>query len=693
MMSNAVRRISPPEEGEPSVSSQPANAQPTTKKRKRDPLVGTIVAGKYEIIDKLGEGGMGSVYRAKQAPIDRLVAVKVLLGKLAEDEVAVKRFEQEAKAVSKMQHPNTVTIFDYGKTDDGRLYLVMEFLKGRTLTDLLRADGPLSPAVTVHIVRQVCASLTGAHAAGIIHRDLKPDNIFLTDVGADRNFVKVLDFGVAKLADDKNAATLTQTGMIFGTPKYMSPEQAEGKPIDFRADIYAIGVVMFEMLTARPPFLADTAVALLLKHISEPPPEFKRIRPDLNIHPRLEAITMKALAKNPDDRFLMVSDLATELEACLFEISGSHSIPPMGVTGMGAIGSGPVPIPTEMVPGQSGQQSASGGTPLPPNAVPTGISLGMAPASGPSMPGAPATMGTAALGATQPGGRPSVGATAPHTAPMPAAALVEHGLGPATPASNTQPLGLGPAIDSVGGIAIDPSGPIRAPQKQGNALVYVGAAAVVLAGGILAFALTQSPGGTVSSAPLVESATPSTGGQPTPEPTKPEPTKPEPTKPEATAVAPKPPEPEARPEPVERTPRPTPTRPRPTETRPEPVKPEPAPVEDLKVTFRFESEPTGVLVVMDGAQIGRTPFTREFAKGIDLVSFVFQGDGLEAEKVVATLSADRTVRASLKATAAPAPKPVDPPPATTKPTKPTKTPKPGVPKELLEERVDDLKDL
>src|SRR5687767_6135302 len=188
---------------------------PPPKKKKQDQLVGQLLAGKYKILKKIGEGGMGSVYIANQEPIDRKVAVKVLLGKLAEDEVAVKRFEQEARAISRMQHPNTVTIYDFGKTEDDRLYIVMEFLKGTTLTNVIRKEGILVPPRACKIMRQVCASLADAHAAGIIHRDLKPDNIFLTDVGGDPDWVKVLDFGVAKLADSEGG-TLTQTGMIFG---------------------------------------------------------------------------------------------------------------------------------------------------------------------------------------------------------------------------------------------------------------------------------------------------------------------------------------------------------------------------------------------------------------------------------------------------------------------------------------------
>ncbi|MEO1339060.1 MAG: serine/threonine-protein kinase, partial [Myxococcota bacterium] len=339
---------------------------------KTDRLIGIELAGKYKIIQKIGEGGMGSVYIANQRPIDRKVAVKVLLSKLAEDEVAVKRFEQEAKAISRMQHPNTVTIYDFGRTierEDERLYIVMEYLRGQTLTQVLRSEGQLTSARAARIMRQVCASLSDAHATGIIHRDLKPDNIFLTEVGGDKDWVKVLDFGVAKLADAEGAGTLTQTGMIFGTPKYMSPEQAEGRPIDYRADIYALGVVLYELLVGRPPFLADTPVGLLLKHISEPPPPFSQVRPDLHIEPLIEAITMRALDKRPEGRQQVVSELAAELEGFERSISGPVSVP-----GLNTMATGPAGLPTEVNPEQQAQL-----TPrdlLPPGQVPSGLSLG-----------------------------------------------------------------------------------------------------------------------------------------------------------------------------------------------------------------------------------------------------------------------------------------------------------------------------
>lgn len=327
---------------------------------------------------------MGSVYIAKQHPIDRLVAVKVLLSKLAEEEIAVKRFEQEARAISKMQHPNTVTIYDFGQVEDSdggdRLYIVMELLRGVTLTRALRKGGPLPGPRASRILRQVCSSLADAHGAGIIHRDLKPDNIFLCELGGETDWVKVLDFGVAKLATSESAGTLTQTGMIFGTPKYMSPEQAEGKPIDYRADIYALGVVLYELLAGKPPFVSDTPVGLLLKHISEPPPPISQIAPGRVVDPGLEAIVMRALEKNPDRRQQQVTELAAELEqyerqtgpVALPDDLGRHgSIPPGLMAPSGRVG-----LPTEVVPGTLPGEAMTPAGLLPPDHVPADLSGG-----------------------------------------------------------------------------------------------------------------------------------------------------------------------------------------------------------------------------------------------------------------------------------------------------------------------------
>ena len=301
--------VPPGRSGEPApispasdMASRSEGAAARFGKPRPDRLLGSFIADKYRILEKIGEGGMGTVFLASQEPIDRQVAVKVLHHSLTSDDVAVRRFEREARVISRMRHPNTVTIYDFGRTQAGELYLVMEFLEGQTAAQLVRMNGPLPGLRGARIIRQACGSLGEAHEHGIIHRDLKPDNIFLTQFGDQQDFVKVLDFGLVKLADNDSVHQLTQTGKVYGTPRYMAPEQAEGKSIDHRSDIYTLGVVLYELLMGRPLFVAETMVALLVKHIQTPPPPMAAVRPDLDVDPRLESIVMWTLAKKPEDR-------------------------------------------------------------------------------------------------------------------------------------------------------------------------------------------------------------------------------------------------------------------------------------------------------------------------------------------------------------------------------------------------------
>jgi tRNA A-37 threonylcarbamoyl transferase component Bud32 len=666
-------------------------------KKRTDKLVGQLLAGKYKILKKIGEGGMGSVYIATQEPIDRKVAVKVLLGKLAEDEIAVKRFEQEARAISKMQHPNTVTIYDFGRTteeEDDRLYIVMEYLKGQTLTQVLRKDKVLAPARACKVVRQVCASLADAHATGIIHRDLKPDNIFLTEVGGDKDWVKVLDFGVAKLADSEGAGTLTQTGMIFGTPKYMSPEQAEGRPIDYRADIYALGVVLYELLVGRPPFVADTPVGLLLKHISEPPPPFSKVRPDLQIDPRLEAITMRALDKRPDARQQMVAELAAELEA--FERYATGQMPAM----MFASGTYPAPVqgglPTEVVPGTLPGAPVTPAGLYPPGMVPSNLSLG--PVSG----------ATAAMGSNQhPSGATAAafGASAQYR-PADAMPTAAQGAMPAasvqmTAQGLTHPVAAhGGYAETLGGISGEISGPFpggSAPAKKRSPLMFVGVGLLAAGVALAAVVFTSGQGQSFSASPVSEP------------PAAPNPSSVAALKPPAGTPPPAAAEPPASvaptPEPRTPDPSPTPTR-RPAATipaAPPPAEPPPA----TKVTLRFESEPTEALVLLSGKQLGITPFTHEFPKDADALTFVFTKDGFEKASRTVVTSRDQEVTATMDKKAEPVAKKAcldgsEPPcdkPTGTRPTLTTvKKPPPDKPppsdrieEDPLKERVGDLK--
>lgn len=226
---------------------------------RQDPLIGTVINQRFKVIERIGEGGMGAVYRAEQIGMSRSIAVKVLLRELTENETVLRRFHLEALAVSKLRHPNTIQIFDFGETEDGLLYIAMELLQGRPLVDVLRKEKQLSVKSALHVIAQVAMSLREAHSKGIVHRDLKPDNIFLETVDGDPHFAKVLDFGVAKVAEgDGKQKTLTQAGAIFGTPKYMSPEQSRGVETDARSDIYSMGVILYELLSGRVPLMLRT---------------------------------------------------------------------------------------------------------------------------------------------------------------------------------------------------------------------------------------------------------------------------------------------------------------------------------------------------------------------------------------------------------------------------------------------------
>jgi serine/threonine-protein kinase len=267
-------------------------------------LAGKEIAGRYRILTKLGEGGMGAVYRGEQISLRRTVAVKLLRPELSANQTLLRRFSAEAEAVAKLSHPNTVNVYDFGQDTDGSLFIAMEFIEGRSLRSAIAKEGPFAPQRALHIAAQVAASLADAHAHRIVHRDLKPDNVMLQDRGRQRDVVRVLDFGIAKLRDDTRGTqnAMTQAGDMLGTPQYMAPEQIKGEAIDGRTDVYALGCMIYEMVTARLPFEAPTIMAMLSKHLIEAPIAPSQRRPDLGLPPAIDQLVLAAMAKDPGHR-------------------------------------------------------------------------------------------------------------------------------------------------------------------------------------------------------------------------------------------------------------------------------------------------------------------------------------------------------------------------------------------------------
>ncbi len=282
----------------------------TIREKADDPLVGRALDNRWVVEAKLGEGGMGAVYKGHQRSVNRTVAIKTLRPQLVENEEFVGRFFREAQIAANISHPNCVTILDYGESSDGTLYLAMEFLEGELLTDRMKS-GTLTVKQVLEIGIQVASALSAAHEQNIVHRDLKPDNIFLIDVPGGATFAKVLDFGIAKMLDSDTQ--VTKTGMIFGTPEYMSPEQCQGAAIDGRSDVYALGCILYELIGGRTPFKATTPMAVLLAHVNESVPQLAA--PASSGSAGLEAIVMKCLEKSADARYPSAAALREALEA------------------------------------------------------------------------------------------------------------------------------------------------------------------------------------------------------------------------------------------------------------------------------------------------------------------------------------------------------------------------------------------
>ena len=292
-------------------------------------LVGHSLAGRYKLTSLLGQGGMGTVYKGLDTQMsDRIVAVKVLAPHLVSDEKQVMRFEQEARAANQLRHPNTISVLDFGRDSAGHIFMVIEFLVGDTLTGALRG-GRMDIARCLYIFRQVCKSLAEAHSKSIVHRDLKPDNIFVCEIYGESDFVKVIDFGIAKFLEDENTQ-LTQAGKMFGTPRYLSPEQAQGKKLDNRSDLYSLGVIMFECITGRPPFVADEPIAVAIMHVQEQAPHMESVAPDILIPEIVDRLVFKLLAKRPSDRYQSAEEVVAAIDQAMIALQRAGAGLPVG---------------------------------------------------------------------------------------------------------------------------------------------------------------------------------------------------------------------------------------------------------------------------------------------------------------------------------------------------------------------------
>jgi serine/threonine protein kinase len=407
----------------PSAEPAPPAANPKTSYLPAavDPLLGQTLAGRYQIVKKLGEGGMGSVYLATHNVLEKQVALKVLHGELARKPDLIERFMQEAKAASRIRHQNVIDISDFGATAEGHVFFAMELLSGHDLHDEIgraRIAGELLPwERSKHIFLQICSALAAAHKHGVVHRDLKPENVYLIDMLGDTDFVKLLDFGIAKLTEVENTdRKLTKTGMLFGTPEYMSPEQARGEKVDHRVDIYAMGCILFQLVTGRVPFEADNFMGVLTMHLTEPPP----IIPDevfdsIGAPRELAGVIAQAIAKDRNQRYQTAEELGNAVRLVCGEA-------PLAAGNSGRFYQRPssVPAPSETTQRATPVPGVPGSMPASVAASASGASFRATPPAGsPALPtaepadasssgGMAAAAAAAALRSTPAGGSPAL---------------------------------------------------------------------------------------------------------------------------------------------------------------------------------------------------------------------------------------------------------------------------------------------
>jgi serine/threonine-protein kinase len=435
-----------------------------------DPLIGTVLDDKYRLDKKIGEGGMGAVYRATHIHMDSQFAVKLLHKTMVADQQAVERFRREARAAARIRHANAVSVTDFGVTKEGTVYLVMEYLEGGDLRDKLRKVKAFGPVETVRIMMQTCAAIDEAHRKGIVHRDLKPDNIWLLKTeGSPDEQVKVLDFGIAKLKTaGPGAANLTQQGMIVGTPHYMSPEQCRGEELDARSDIYSLGIILYEMLTGSVPFRAPTPVGVVLKHANEMPVPLREVNPQ--IPEPIERVVMRTLSKNREERPHSAAELGRELAEALHQSGGGT----IDLSGFPSTGDLPAYISTTGQRTAPQSDQATGG----PSSGP--ITQHGTRATDPHKTGRVGASSTAAMTSHQAGvaPHPQTGAHQPGTdstqvmSSRPSIPL------PAVPGSGSTPLTV--QQSGAGAIAVPASSNIKYVAIAGVVIVFIAVVAVAI---------------------------------------------------------------------------------------------------------------------------------------------------------------------------------------------------------------------
>ncbi len=427
-----------------------------------DPYIGREILGLFRIIERVGSGGMGAVYKAEQPAMDRLVAVKILHPKLASRKDLVSRFRRAARAMSHLTHPNTVRVFLYGQLDDGSLYIVMEFLSGRNLAQVVRAEGPMAFERSLPVMIQACGALEEAHRQGIVHRDLKPENIFLCTQGGISDYAKVLDFGLAKVTEREmrpGSLILTQEGMVFGTPEFMSPEQAQGKTLDPRSDIYSLGVILYELLTGKLPFSARVPMEFISLHVNAQPIPLRERAPNRSFPTGLQEVLAKALAKNPGDRYQTAAEFAAALRS-LLPGGGRGTMSAIPPSGSGGSGSGGGLLASEVAPEATEPTLPSSPAPQAPSA---------------SKPATAAPPPRAALATTAGWAPPQI----QHIVITPQHSSVGAGAGTGAVAAVMSPEPpAAPAAPVEAPLATPPQGPVTTPSRGAPSATPVSAAAV-----------------------------------------------------------------------------------------------------------------------------------------------------------------------------------------------------------------------